>query len=417
MNKQQIINMARNVYKTVPVYRNLAIGQGIDVDNIYKFEDFPVVSKNHMLDDENGCISPEYTVKYLQRKLLGTRTSGSTGKYLEILWDESDCKKSLLELWIKRVKYYNVYPHNRLMYFFTGKDKSELFVEKEHELGICKSLLTDKGIGEVYGKILEWNPEWMLLQPSSAAILCSYIRVNNAPIPKALKYVEFSGELLTDEVRHMTREIFGCQVANQYGANEVNSIAYECPYGNMHIMQSNVYVEIVDENDNIIQNDGQSGKIVLTSLKNNVMPFIRYDIGDIGCINRSSCQCGNCSPSITLASGRANDYIEFSDGERAGSYLFIKILDSVNAITDGAIRQFYIEQRDYDCFYIKICRDEEVEPEYIKQIFFESIDEPGLINSRYEFEFTDELFEVHGNRKYIYFRNVRRDGQSRNNIG
>ncbi len=408
MNKEQMLKMACDVYKTVPLYHNLAVSCGIDINKLNEFEDFPIVSKNHMLDGEGECIAPQYITDYLNGKLLKNRTSGSTGKYLEILWDETDCKKSLLELWIKRVKYYNVYPHNRLMYFFTGSSQDELFINRKYEFGICKKLLTDKGVDSVYESILEWNPEWMMLQPSSAVILCNYVKSNNVPKPEALRYIEFSGELLTDDVRKMTKETFGCAIANQYGANEVNSIAYECPYGKMHIMQSNVYVEIVDNDGNIIKNSGQNGRIVLTSLTNKAMPFIRYDIGDIGCMNKAPCQCGNNKPFINLTSGRANDYIEFSNGERTGSYLFVKILDSVNMLTGGAIRQFYIEQRDYDCFNIKICRDEEMEPEFIKEKFFESIGEPRLRNAEYKFEFTDELFEALGNGKYIYFKNMRR---------
>ena len=97
--------------------------------------------------------------------------------------------------------------------------------------------------------------------------------MNKCEIPPELKYIEFSGELLTDEVREMTKTIFNCNIANQYGANEVNSIAYECPYGNLHVMKSNVYVEIADEYDNAIKDECE-GRVLLTSLTNSVMPFI-----------------------------------------------------------------------------------------------------------------------------------------------
>lgn len=47
----------------------------------------------------------------------------------------------------------------------------------------------------------------------------------------------------------MTKEHFNCQIANQYGANAFNIIAYECPHGHMNILESNVYVEEVGSND------------------------------------------------------------------------------------------------------------------------------------------------------------------------
>ena len=36
-------------------------------------------------------------------------------------------------------------------------------------------------------------------------------------------------------------------MANRYSSTEVNCIAYECPYGNLHCMEDNVRVEIIDE--------------------------------------------------------------------------------------------------------------------------------------------------------------------------
>ena len=37
--------------------------------------------------------------------------------------------------------------------------------------------------------------------------------------------------------------LFQSCIADQYGANEVNSIVYECPQGHLHCMEDNVYVE------------------------------------------------------------------------------------------------------------------------------------------------------------------------------
>ena len=36
-------------------------------------------------------------------------------------------------------------------------------------------------------------------------------------------------------------------MTNQYGCYEANSIAYECPCGNLHWMEENIYVEVLDD--------------------------------------------------------------------------------------------------------------------------------------------------------------------------
>ena len=46
------------------------------------------------------------------------------------------------------------------------------------------------------------------------------------------------------KTRNLIQEVFNCTIANQYGCNEVNSIAYECECGNLHLMQDCTYTEL-----------------------------------------------------------------------------------------------------------------------------------------------------------------------------
>ncbi len=89
-------------------------------------------------------------------------------------------------------------------------------------------------------------------------------------------------------------------MASYYGANEFHSIAYECPYGNMHLMSGNVYVEVLNDNKECVA--GEEGEVYVTSLTNSVMPLIRYQIGDRGKIEAGKkCMCGNHSPVIVVS--------------------------------------------------------------------------------------------------------------------
>ena len=260
--------------------------------------------------------------------------------------------------------------------------------------------------------MMEWDPEWMLVQPSTAVILCNFLKKNKLSAPKSLKYMEFSGELLTQEVRELTQEVFGCVVANQYGCNEVNSIAFECPNGSMHILNTNVFIEIVDEYGELIcdssdytDNNSLEGRIIITSLHNNAMPFIRYDIGDKGKLKANNqCSCGCKGKIIELTTGRNNDYVRFKNGEYTSSYIFVKIFDKINIYTDGAVIQFYVEQTDYDEFYIMLCIDDEFEENQVIRVFYDCIEEEHLMSSKFNFEFSDKLFDVRGSGKYMYFK-------------
>lgn len=380
MEKEKLFEIAGEVYRNVPAYIDLARDRDIDIASLTEFGQLPIMEKKYMIDHEMGNIAPEMIREYMTGNLIAKRTSGSTGQYLEILWSDADYKRSMIELWLRRVQYYDIYPEDRMVYFFTDNDVNTRYDKNSNYMGISKYMLNENDIDEVVKSIVDFKTKWLLLQPSVAVILCSYIKKKRSNNMFDIKYIEFSGEVLTDEVRRLAKNTFKCNIANQYGTNEVNSIAYECPYGNMHIMNSNVFVEIMDDDGNKINDsedeiNGVSGNVVVTSRHSNAMPFIRYNLGDIASIKISNCECGNCNKILHLHSGRQSEYMLFENNVKVSSYILIGLFDSINYILDGAIKQYYVEQKSYIDFYIYICKDEEIEDEQIKSCFMDLINE------------------------------------------
>ena len=409
MEKEKLFEIAGEVYRNVPAYIDLARDRDIDIASLTEFGQLPIMEKKYMIDHEMGNIAPEMIREYMTGNLIAKRTSGSTGQYLEILWSDADYKRSMIELWLRRVQYYDIYPEDRKVYFFTDNDVNTRYDKNSNYMGISKYMLNENDIDEVVKSIVDFKTKWLLLQPSVAVILCSYIKKKRSNNMFDIKYIEFSGEVLTDEVRRLAKNTFKCNIANQYGTNEVNSIAYECPYGNMHIMNSNVFVEIMDDDGNKINDsedeiNGVSGNVVVTSRHSNAMPFIRYNLGDIASIKISNCECGNCNKILHLHSGRQSEYMLFENNVKVSSYILIGLFDSINYILDGAIKQYYVEQKSYIDFYIYICKDEEIEDEQIKSCFMDLINEEHLKKCNYFFEFCTELFNLNSSGKHMYFR-------------
>lgn len=117
MEKEKLFEMAGEVYRNVPAYVNYLLDKSVDINEITEFEDFPIIDKSVLLANQHACISPEYIMDSINGKLWGSRTSGSTGRYIEVLWNKSDYFKSLIELWMRRAEYYGIYPDNRMMFF------------------------------------------------------------------------------------------------------------------------------------------------------------------------------------------------------------------------------------------------------------------------------------------------------------
>ena len=80
------------------------------------------------------------------------------------------------------------------------------------------------------------------------------------------------------------QDAFGVPVVNEYGASELDLIAFTNSEDEFVVNSETLFVEILDENDRPVPH-GNSGRIVITGLYNKAHPMIRYDIGDTGIIS------------------------------------------------------------------------------------------------------------------------------------
>lgn len=366
-----------------------------------RLNDFNIVNKEDLISAESSNISVKHLLDYYNNKLVKKNTSGSTGQCMEITWSHVDRKKSLLPLWILRYKYYGIKPDDPYCYFFSFSQTGEIEKDKitiKSAMVFNKMNLNENRLLEICKEIISYHPIWLLLQPSIAVLLCDCIERNGLEKNINIKYVEFTGEMLRKDVRDRVQRVFGCEyIANQYGANEVNSIAYECNYGNMHCMEENVHVEI----DNI--NDKGIGNIIVTSLHNYSMPFIRYNIGDRGkLLHNKKCKCGNKSPILILENGRENDWIITENGEKYNVYSLTRIFDCINALYENCIHQYKVIQRDYTVFDVYIVADEEVDNTVIIDLFYKNIADKYLKGCQFNITFHKNLF-IDKNGKMRFF--------------
>lgn len=407
MNKREILNKKFNdivsyAYTNVPFYINLTRAE----------QDIPVIDKS-MIEDERDLMAVQYTYGH-QKDMVKVETSGSTGKCMEIYWDKHEHNKSMLPLWIYRYKYYDIKTNDRFCYFYTVGNQEEsisgktFYEETTNALGFSKSNLDSERILQICKMIKEYNPVWMNTQPSIAVLLARCFKKNHLGKPENLRYMELTGEMLFDSVRREIQEIFDCKMANQYGCYEANSIAYECPYGNMHCMEDNIYVEILDDDEQPVM-DNQEGNIVITTLNSHVMPFIRYKTGDMGIVEKKHlCKCGNHSPIIRLTSGRISDYAIMRDGSEVSSYVFVRAVELVNRQCENVIKQFRVTQKEHNYFLVDLVLDEEVvdagiHESEVENIFLQSVNDERLYDTEFEFRYFGGLEPKAGERKLRYF--------------
>ena len=148
---------------------------------------------------------------------------------------------------------------------------------------------------------------------------------NNIDI--TFKRAILAGHAISPGIRSFFRQKFRCDTFEYYGTGETGSIAAECEvHQGLHIQEENLIVEIVDYYGKPLP-DGTVGKILVTTLNNDVMPFIRYETGDRGVILSGACPCGRTSRRL-LVDGRDSEYLLVgADGESISPSMLRRVLD------------------------------------------------------------------------------------------
>ena len=200
-----------------------------------------------------------------------------------------------------------------------------------------------------------------------------------------LKACMVTSEMLFEDDKDLMRKQFGVPVINEYGASELDLIAFENPNEKWQLNSESLFVEILDKNNNVLPY-GEEGRIVITSLYNKAHPFIRYDIGDVGMLSKES-----TLKTLILEKliGRTNDIAILPSGKKAAGLTFYYITKSIIE-DDGNVKEFVIEQLKPNTFKIIYVSSETLSEEKMKIITVEMENylEKGL---QINFEKQDQL--------------------------
>jgi phenylacetate-CoA ligase len=192
------------------------------------------------------------------------------------------------------------------------------------------------------------NPDYLLTLPSSLQLLLEYCASHDIRFPN-LKNVSTYMEVVSPELRSSCQEVLGVPIIDNYSCREVGLIASQCPDGDhYHINSENLIVEILDEEDRPC-NPGESGRVVVTSLRNFAMPLIRYELNDHAEVGEP-CPCGRGLPVLNQVMGRVRNMIKLPDGEKRWARMNRpKIRKAV-----PAVKQFQFVQTALDTIEVRL---------------------------------------------------------------
>jgi phenylacetate-CoA ligase len=185
----------------------------------------------------------------------------------------------------------------------------------------------------------------MILRGYTSALvnLAQFAEENGFELPRPCALVT-TAEPLFPEQRLILSQAFCAPVYDQYGCAEVNGVAMQCEeLDGLHISEEHVVVEILDENNQPVP-PGVTGRVVLTNLDNEVMPFIRYDSGDVGSLRATPCSCGRSLSVMEPVQGRTVDMIQGLNGNHVYGTFFYQVLNALGWFERLPVFEFQVVQ-------------------------------------------------------------------------
>ncbi len=160
-----------------------------------------------------------------------------------------------------------------------------------------------------------------------------------------------------EKMRKRIANELGVELYDIYGLTEIYGpgIGISCEYkSGMHLWDDYLYFEIIDPKTGEVLPDGDVGELVITTLKKEGAPLIRYRTHDLTRIIHGVCECGSKYPRIDILIGRTDDMVKVK-----GVNIFPSQIDNVLAKIDGASSEYqfmidHLNERDICTLFVEV---------------------------------------------------------------
>jgi phenylacetate-CoA ligase len=333
-----------------------------------KWENLPILNKQNLQKPLAERFSKGYTLK----NVYLNKTSGSSGtpfvfakdKYAHALtWSSNILRFGWFGIDFNhsyQARFYGI-PMDFIGY---QKERFKDFLSRRFRFPVFD--LSDETLEKFLQKFKTKKFDYLNGYTSSIVLFAKYLEKKNILLKEicpTLKACFVTSEMLFETDKRLLEKQLGIPIINEYGASELDLIAFENPKGEWQINAETLYVEILDENNKILPY-GEEGRIVITSLFNKANPFIRYEIGDIGILDEKSTP---QKPILKKLIGRTNDVAILPSGKKSPGLTFYYVTKSIIE-DDGNVKEFIIKQTQLDAFEIEYVSEKELNAEQIQKI-------------------------------------------------
>lgn len=368
LQNREVKKLIEHAYEYVPYYRTMMNRRGLKPKDIQTTDDLvkmPILTKDVLRENWNEIISTNVSFS----KTRVRKTGGSTGEPLKIInsytngaWEYASAQRG----W----GFYGFRAGEQIIQLFGGSLGLKPESLRKRLLSTLSGVVSlpaieigPKTLGSFVTSIRKSGAKFIRGYASAIYLLSKLVKEYGLDIQ--FKAAFPTAEVLYDYQRDVIKEGFQCDVYDQYGCGELNSIAFECPtHSGLHISDEHVFVESLIDGRRV--SGSEMGALSFTTLHQFAMPLIRYQNGDIVSVSTKQCNCGRGLSLIKKIYGRANDMLLAKDGRLVSSSFLPSFC--VNAHFEG-VQQFQIIQETKKHIRVKIVKTDKFEGSGIDPLF------------------------------------------------
>jgi phenylacetate-CoA ligase len=320
LSQNLLLNQVNYAIENIPFYQ-----QYEPIDSIEELIRLPVVDKETIAENSALFINPS-----LKSRGLKSNTGGSSGTPFSFLIEKGITRPKEAAHFNWYWRRYGFKPGNKVLMIRGKSLRNNADFEHQaigNKLVVSCYNLNQVSIKEIYKQILKFKPKFIHAYPSSLLIFTKELQLYLKDRSPAFEVntIFLGSEYLFEQDKTFFEKFYHSKAINWYGHSECLIHGGKCELsGDYHFYPFYGYVELVDENDNLITKPNIEGRIIATGFDNKVMPLIRYDTGDIGAYSeKQECECGFKGKSLSKIVGRGKDFIVLKDGTKVTLTAFV----------------------------------------------------------------------------------------------
>ena len=314
---ERLQETVQRVYDRVPAYRKKMEEAGVCPEDIKELRDLarlPFVTKQDMRDNY-----PFGLFAVPKDKLVRIHaSSGTTGKPTVVGYTQGD-----LETWtecVTRIACMGGASSSDVAQICFGYGMFTGALGLHYGLENLGAAIVPSSTGNSQKQIMymqDFETSLLVATPSYALRLAEVAKEMGVEPQKDLhvKIALVGSELLTDAMREEMHKLWGRDIliTSNYGMSELMGpgVSGEClEHCGMHINEDYFIPEIIDPKTGEVLPAGEQGELVITCIKKEGLPLIRYRTKDITRLFYEKCKCGRTFCRMENLSGRSDDMLK-----------------------------------------------------------------------------------------------------------